>query len=301
MCGQGSCQNSLGSYDCLCPQGYTINMATLMCLPVGGYGCSVNPCNYGCTPTGSSNYMCGCPQGYHRIGQGHCVSTISTGSDLYGGSTADMREWPHVAAPSGQSGVPSGEGCYECDLDLGETGIPLQQPGIPLQQPRQRRSVQMMPESPLVVDVSNGNTVHSNTSTADVPKLRLPPPTAGPSTAPPLPPPTLPPATSHELPPQEPIHIYVHRNYTATNMTLLSILPTITLLNTEHCIISSADDNAMFILRKQETMTSLQLAMSVSVRGEYPIEITCKAEYSKDIAGSEVLDKTVIGINLHVV
>ena len=47
-------------------------------------------------------------------------------------------ELPHVPAPGGQSGVPQGEGCYECDNVKDQNNIPLSRP-LSL---RQKRSLQ---------------------------------------------------------------------------------------------------------------------------------------------------------------
>lgn len=50
----------------------------------------------------------------------HCVSTVSPP----GASLPPGVDLPHVAAPSGQDGVPQGEGCYSCNVNY--DGTPLQ-------------------------------------------------------------------------------------------------------------------------------------------------------------------------------
>lgn len=43
-----------------------------------------------------------------------------------GASFPEDIELPHVAAPAGGTGVPAGEGCYNCDIN--HEGIPLERP-----------------------------------------------------------------------------------------------------------------------------------------------------------------------------
>ncbi len=52
----------------------------------------------------------------------HCVSTISPP----GASFPPDVELPHVPSPPGETGLPPGEGCYECNVNL--DGIPLKKP-----------------------------------------------------------------------------------------------------------------------------------------------------------------------------
>lgn len=113
LCGLSVCVNMPGSYSCQCNDGMNFDPNSFSCIPVNI--CGTDPCLFGCAPTVSS-FLCGCPAGYHSLGQGHCVlavqPTLQPGQDI-----------PHVAAPTDKTGVPPGEGCYQCDIE--DKDIPL--------------------------------------------------------------------------------------------------------------------------------------------------------------------------------
>lgn len=68
-CGSASCYNTLGSYKCACPSGFSFDQFSSACHDVNECSSSKNPCNYGCSNT-EGGYLCGCPPGYYRVGQG---------------------------------------------------------------------------------------------------------------------------------------------------------------------------------------------------------------------------------------
>lgn len=74
------------------------------------------PCAFGCTSLGASGFSCGCPQGYQRIGQGHCLSTISPsggyGQDI--GNVPTYQITDHVK--SSDDKLISTEGCFSCKV-----------------------------------------------------------------------------------------------------------------------------------------------------------------------------------------
>ncbi|KAG1700053.1 Fibrillin-2 [Nymphon striatum] len=99
VCGSASCSNTVGSYQCTCPSGYKFDSQIRLCIEVSGTSCHGAPCAFGCKPLGSSGYTCGCPDGYHKIGQGHCLSTVSpSGFHIDNGKD-----------------IISTEGCYSCN------------------------------------------------------------------------------------------------------------------------------------------------------------------------------------------
>lgn len=126
-CGSAMCLNTVGSYSCTCPPGYNFDNLNLICIEVGGIGsnvgCQGSPCAFGCTPNGQSGYICGCPDGYQRIGQGHCLSTISPpiGNDIQDNSIRGLPIYPIPDADSSYTipseKVISTEGCYSCKIN----------------------------------------------------------------------------------------------------------------------------------------------------------------------------------------
>nr|CAI5824066.1 unnamed protein product [Callosobruchus analis] len=88
-CGSdGHCFNTPGSYRCGCPDGYQYDGNLNICIQVAA-GCTGAPCAFGCTSSGAS-YSCGCPQGYQRIGQGHCLSTVTPAYASYSQDIGDV-------------------------------------------------------------------------------------------------------------------------------------------------------------------------------------------------------------------
>lgn len=70
-----------------------------------------SPCQFGCTPGGfdGQQFICNCPAGYHRIGQGHCLNTITP--PAYGGYDI---EGP--LSSEGSDRFLSTEGCFSCKV-----------------------------------------------------------------------------------------------------------------------------------------------------------------------------------------
>ncbi|KAJ8945200.1 hypothetical protein NQ318_013650 [Aromia moschata] len=117
-CGSsGTCFNTPGSYRCGCPDGYQFDSNLNVCIQVSA-GCAGAPCAFGCTSIGSS-YSCGCPQGYQRIGQGHCLSTITP---AYSGYTQDIGDVPTYPiddryASASNDKLITTEGCFSCKVN----------------------------------------------------------------------------------------------------------------------------------------------------------------------------------------
>ncbi|XP_025412034.1 fibrillin-2-like isoform X2 [Sipha flava] len=137
-----NCINTPGGYQCVCSNGQIYDPAALGCGAgdgrpgstasrhgggggdVSGRGCYGSPCAFGCTPLGHSGFSCGCPAGYQRIGQGHCLSTISpitNGPNVH--SPPDLGDIPTFAIepelyPKGAGGkIISTEGCFSCKIN----------------------------------------------------------------------------------------------------------------------------------------------------------------------------------------
>lgn len=72
--------------------------------------CIGSPCAFGCISYGQDGFICGCPAGYHRIGQGHCLSTITP--PAYGGY--DIED-PSLTS-EGTDKYISTEGCFSCKV-----------------------------------------------------------------------------------------------------------------------------------------------------------------------------------------
>lgn len=119
VCGDGSCINVAGSYNCHCQTGANFDQQQGSCRFGGNFDvCSNSPCLFGCSPYGSSDYVCGCPTGYQRIGQGHCISTISPANMSSSSSSINFPEGvqlPHIPGPP-DGALPPGEICYSCNV-----------------------------------------------------------------------------------------------------------------------------------------------------------------------------------------
>ncbi|CAI9740245.1 fibrillin-2-like, isoform X2 [Octopus vulgaris] len=119
-CGDGGCVNMPGSYNCNCKLGENFDPRQGTCM--NGFNvCNSAPCTFGCSPYGINDYVCGCPTGYQRIGQGHCISTISP-ANISAPNIPEGMELPHIPGPPDGS-LPPGEVCYSCNVG----DIPLNQ------------------------------------------------------------------------------------------------------------------------------------------------------------------------------
>nr|XP_018912347.1 PREDICTED: fibrillin-2-like [Bemisia tabaci]XP_018912348.1 PREDICTED: fibrillin-2-like [Bemisia tabaci] len=110
-CGnQTRCINTVGSYRCDCPPGFQFDEGSLLCLQLSK-NCLDSPCEFGCNAIGSSGFSCGCPSGYYRIGEGHCLLTISPF-----GSNIPM----YPIKPEDDTNdrkIISTEGCFSCKIN----------------------------------------------------------------------------------------------------------------------------------------------------------------------------------------
>lgn len=79
-------------------------------------GCTAAPCAFGCTSVGSAGYSCGCPQGYQRIGQGHCLSTITPASIGYEEDIGNVPTYPIGKSFRSNDKVITTEGCFSCKV-----------------------------------------------------------------------------------------------------------------------------------------------------------------------------------------
>ncbi|XP_072384771.1 fibrillin-1-like [Diabrotica undecimpunctata] len=114
--GSGNCFNTPGSYRCGCPEGYQFDMGLNICIQVSP-SCSGAPCAFGCNSRGPG-YTCGCPHGYQRIGQGHCLSTITPVYSGYGQDIGDVPVYPIEDEYSGSKDkLITTEGCFSCKIN----------------------------------------------------------------------------------------------------------------------------------------------------------------------------------------
>nr|XP_061796796.1 fibrillin-1-like [Nerophis lumbriciformis] len=63
LCKNGQCVNSLGSYKCICKNGYTTDITSTKCVDVDECIQAPKPCNFICKNT-EGGYLCSCPRGY---------------------------------------------------------------------------------------------------------------------------------------------------------------------------------------------------------------------------------------------
>lgn len=70
LCGQSSCINTLGSFQCSCPPGF--NFKNGQCEDLNE--CDRSPCQYGCQ-NNRGGFACQCPAGFYPVEGGHCVAT----------------------------------------------------------------------------------------------------------------------------------------------------------------------------------------------------------------------------------
>ncbi|NXR97330.1 FBN2 protein, partial [Oxylabes madagascariensis] len=104
--GSASCYNTLGSYRCVCPSGFSYDQFSHACHDVNECSSAKNPCNYGCSNT-EGGYLCGCPPGYYRVGQGHCFSGMGFNKGQYLPLDGD----------ADKENALSPEVCYECKIN----------------------------------------------------------------------------------------------------------------------------------------------------------------------------------------
>lgn len=79
-------------------------------------GCIGARCAFGCTSMGGASYSCDCPQGYQRIGQGHCLSTISPSSSTYAPDIGHVPTYPigDSFKTYSEDKLITTEGCFSC-------------------------------------------------------------------------------------------------------------------------------------------------------------------------------------------
>ncbi|XP_017775669.1 PREDICTED: fibrillin-2-like [Nicrophorus vespilloides] len=107
----GTCFNTPGSYRCGCPDGFQFDSKLNNCIQMSS-SCMGAPCAFGCTALGPQSFSCGCPQGYQRIGQGHCLATITP----YGQDIGNVPTYP-IGDPVADDKLISTEGCFSCKIN----------------------------------------------------------------------------------------------------------------------------------------------------------------------------------------
>lgn len=131
--GDGNCFNTLGSYRCGCPDGYQFDHKLSVCIQVSA-GCANAPCAFGCTTVGTAGFSCGCPHGYQRIGQGHCLATVTPASVAYGEDIGNVPTYPIGGGGSSFRSTSNDklittEGCFSCKVCSFEKLIKIE-PGV---------------------------------------------------------------------------------------------------------------------------------------------------------------------------
>lgn len=62
-CPNGRCINTMGSYRCLCSNGYRVDASGSQCIDINECDLDPKPCDFECRNTQGS-FVCSCPEGY---------------------------------------------------------------------------------------------------------------------------------------------------------------------------------------------------------------------------------------------
>ncbi|KAM8764499.1 LOW QUALITY PROTEIN: fibrillin-3 [Rhynchonycteris naso] len=129
------CECFLGSFHC-CPSGFGFDQTLGGCQDVDECATQGGPCSYSCSNT-PGGFLCACPQDYFRVGQGHCVSSLS-----FSHRSQNSPDEEELLSP---------EACYECKIkDL----PPRDQPQHSLHRDQQVSLISLDLEALLTLDLN---------------------------------------------------------------------------------------------------------------------------------------------------
>ncbi|MGH0129973.1 UNVERIFIED_CONTAM: hypothetical protein FKN15_025834 [Acipenser sinensis] len=75
-CTNGQCENTAGSYRCLCPSGFRLGPQGASCTDINECRLTPRPCSIGQCENTAGSYRCVCPTGYRLNSQGtQCIDT----------------------------------------------------------------------------------------------------------------------------------------------------------------------------------------------------------------------------------
>ncbi|XP_014779258.1 fibrillin-1 [Octopus bimaculoides] len=267
-CGDGGCINMPGSYNCNCKIGENFDPRQGTCM--NGFNvCNSAPCTFGCSPYGINDYVCGCPTGYQRIGQGHCISTISP-ANISAPNIPEGMELPHIPGPPDGS-LPPGEVCYSCNVG----DIPLGQ--------RSKRSVDMNRSTSDFVATEQHQTSNvSDEETKPKPKPKL---------------------HHYAGAKEQSLSVKVKQKQVHRNTMIIRMQPALsTLRNKVHYIIVDGGDSDKFVMHEKNNISSLRLKEKVKGPQVFKIDIKCQPLSSTDEFNGEKieLDTSIIHLKIYV-
>ena len=136
VCGSAKCQNSFGSFSCLCPSGYSYNNNMQVCIQSAS-GCGEAQCAFGCNALGSTGFECQCPKGHQVwINDYQKSRAINYNSYHFQAVTGSRGQVSHCVAinsvddfltDDSDEDIISTEGCFACQMNSrprgGRTGF----------------------------------------------------------------------------------------------------------------------------------------------------------------------------------
>ncbi|KAL5004007.1 hypothetical protein ScPMuIL_017463 [Solemya velum] len=307
ICGFAICFNLPGSFSCECNNGESYDPNNMRCNSFDITLCG-GDCLFGCVSS-QSGYNCGCPPGYQSVGQGHCVASLTPGSDDES-YFPDGIELPHVPGPSDGS-LPEGEGCYSCNVG----DIPLSErnkrslgdvlnwdvlEGDPFHHSNDSDSLDSLAENVAKESLSDqsdkntsplhGQKVIERNAIGHYKKKVTAQNSKRNSTE------------SAPLDPNNPVLIYLKHNSISRKLKIFKVLPSLKVLknNVDYSIISG--NQKLFSIHERRGISSLHFRKKLHKPGVFHLKIEGKPIHSEEKEHCNVihLDPKLIKLEVHV-